>query len=326
MLHTTFDFPLLLGDGSGRVVVPAPLPPSPPPEPPPPGAQLTSMSWSAGSALSLLANAAAGSELVLTTGRHDHRADRPATITTADADVSSWTSGQSLAGTVTQGTAANRPTHSQATGIVTFAGATSGTDTTTGKWLGFPTGAGTLPTRYADSSNNALGIAYLLVRFPVVPTWRTRLFGVGTLNNTFANERRGHGLDVNGGGQIRFWRADASAVSAATISGAITANEPIAIGFVLNDDRTTPGTPDLITRCLVKTKPSGPYATMAQAATTARTIANNSNPSAFIGRDWYTGAAGGIGNFELFAFAFDYAPPTTDALIEANLDRLLARV
>ncbi|WP_291299281.1 hypothetical protein [Elioraea sp.] len=261
---------------------------------------------------------------MLNTGRHDHRADRPATITTADADVSSWTSGQSLAGTVTQGTLANRPTHSQAASVVTFAGSTGTGDTTNGKWFGFPTGAGTLPTRI--ESGSPLLMVYMLVRFALVPTWRTRLFGVGTLNNTFQNERRGYGLDVNSGGQLRFWRADSTAVSAQTIPGAITANEPIALALVLNDDRTTPGTSDNITRLFVKTKGTGPYPSLTQAATAARAVAGNGSPSAMINRDWYTAAAGGIGNFELFAFAADYAPPTTDAPIGDNLDRMLGRV
>lgn len=301
------------GFGSGGVITPLP-----------PGAQVSSISWTAGSRLAILANAAPGGELVLNSGRHDHRADRPATITTADADVSTWASGQSLPGTVTQGTLANRPTHSQAAGVVAFTGSTGPNDTTNGRWLGFPTGAGTLPTRFEAGS--ALGMVYMLVRFATVPTWRTRLFGVGTLTNTFQNERRGYGLDVNAGGQLRFWRADATTVSAQTIAGAITANEPIALAFVMNDDRTTPGVSDNVTRCYVLTKPAGPYPTMTQAATAARAVANNSSPIAMINRDWYTAAAAGIGNFELIAFAADYAPPTTDTPIQDNLSRLIGRM
>jgi hypothetical protein len=107
---------------------------------------------------------------------------------------------------------------------------------------------------------------------------------------------------------------------------ALVANEWVAAAMVLNDDRTTRGTSDQVSRLFVKTKPGGTFATMWSATTETFTWGGGTVLAARINRAFRVDSVSAIGNWDLHSFGFDYAPPNSDAPIESNLDKLLARV
>lgn len=276
-----------------------------------------------------LATAAAGglgnNELTLGSGRFSLRADVDTTLTNAGGAVQTWTSGLSLTGALAQSAAGNRPSHNAASDYVEFSGAVSGSDNTNGKWLVIPTGSGQIGEQYTANLDR-IGMAYMLVRFPALSGWGVRLCSFARMQNTFNDFRNAQKLEVTSGGYLRGTRASASDAANATTAVPIPTNEWLAIGWVLNDDRTTPGTSDKVTRVLVKSRSGTTFATMAAVSSSSLTCGGGSTPSAFIGRDAYTGSVGGIGNWHLHSFAFDSAPPSSNGDIEANLDKLLARV
>ena len=275
------------------------------------------------------ATAAAGglgnNELTFGSGLYSLRADVDTTVTNAGGAVQTWTSGLSLGGTVSQGTAGNRPNHNAASDYVEFVGATSTSDNTNGKWLVVPTGSGQLGQLYTANLDR-IGMAYMLVRFPALSGWGVRLMSFTAMQNTFVDYRSAQKVEITSSGYLRAHRSSASASNEALISTTIPTNEWLAIAWVLNDDRTTPGTSDKVSRVLIKSRAGTTFATMATANSPSLTCSGKGTPSAFIGRDAYTGSVGGIGNWQLHSLAFDAAPPNNNSDIEANLDKLLARV
>jgi hypothetical protein len=271
--------------------------------------------------------AAGDSNLALTTGRHDHRADFPQQVTNANSFVSNWTSGQSLLGTFANAVIANQPTHIQADNLVSFAGSTGTGDTANGKWL---TMNSTVPNIYA-ANTSALGVVYMLVRFPTLPTWTTALWRVSANNNFFVNQyRRGYWL-ICTPSSLSMIRGISTTNQTAALGSRPAAGEWVAIAGVLNDDRVTPGTSDNISRIFAKTKSGGTYATMATANSPvlAQDLTTWSAVEGEINRTRRGGSTPTIdliGNFDVHSVAFDSAPPTTNGGIEAALNKLLERV
>jgi hypothetical protein len=298
--------------------------------PPPGDAQLTSFNWNLRVAPAILAGGAGGGNINYSAGRHDHRADADSQITTANSTVSSWASGQGFSGVLSQSASGNRPSHVAASDIVQFSGSTAANDTTNGKWFELSSG---IVSRYA-STPNALGVAYFLLRFPTLPTWTTSILRIGTNSNFYTNrDRLAYTLLVTAS-VMSLNRGSNTTNVAAQIASRPAANEWVALAAVLNDDRTTPGTSDQISRLFAKTKPGGTYATMQTASSTALSVSgaswNNAggNAEGRINQVRFNASATteGIGNLDLHSFGFDDAPPTSNAGIEAVLDTLLGRV
>jgi hypothetical protein len=263
-------------------------------------------------------------ELLYNNGLIDVRGDANPTITTVNGPLSNWTSGQGISGTVSQSTESFRPSHVDASDVVSITGSTASNDTTNGKWLSISN----LASRYT-STPNALGVSYMLVRFPTLPTWNTVLFQVGVNSSTYTNRDRLRYIVILTATQWFVARGTNTSAQQATLGTRPAANEWVALAHVINDDRTTPGTSDNISRLFLKTKPGGTYATMQQLNTSALSLTGTwTGAEATINRVRWNNSASteGLGNFDLHSYGFDAIPPTTNAGIEANLDRLLSRV
>ena len=286
-------------------------------------------------AFDMTAVPAATTGLTINNAWHIHDAADSGTVTTANGAVSNLNSVAPGTKTFLQATANNQPAHSISNQIITFA-STSQTDAD-GDFLATGTGAGTLANLLGNTnSQDVLGIVYVLFRFATVPTWRTYLFAGGTQHNTFADERNGIGLCVLSGGAIRAWRAGGgSTISSVQTTGTVAANVWHAAAFVFNDDRVTPGTPDNRARLRVRSAAGGNFTTVEAGAGTNTAFWSTSanNPRARIGRGLHD-ADGGQGNWQMRYMAADVAsiaggdpkPPTSDAVIDANLAALLAMV
>jgi hypothetical protein len=291
---------------------------------PPTGpSQTTRIAWDIDSALTASAGGLGNNELTYTSGLIDFRADNDLLVTTANGPVSALASGQGLPGTATQPTAANQPTHSSADDTIAFASAAAN-DEAAGDWLSLPA----IASRYQSGSNVA-GIFYLLIRVPTLPMGRTAtLIRVGANSGVYTREYgRSHALILGSSGGLNIIReGDTSATYQQVNFGAgglMSANVWTAVAWTLN---RAGGSASLLH---AKAK-SGNLAAMQTASTTAATtVAGDASTIANVNRNrWGANAnANNIGNgWQLHSLGFDTSPPTTDAAIENNLDRLLARV
>ena len=256
--------------------------------------------------------------LAMNSPLYDLRADRSATITTAGAAISAWTSGEAAAGQATQATAANQPTHSSPGSYVSFT--STGVNDAAGDFLNLPA----LVSRYnAAGTGSRRGVAYMLLRFAALPTWDTFAFRVGRNSATYAfPSRNAFYLRFNASGIVAV-RGDGTSSSDTGTKVLPAVNEWLAVAFVLNDSRATD-----ISRLYLKTKPGGTYATMNASVTIAAKAVGYANDAvAQINRATYAGSTSDAsGVFHLHSCAFDGTPHETDAEIELNLDRLLLRV
>lgn len=265
-----------------------------------------------------------GAELELNTPFVALRADQAAEITTAGGAVSKWSGVLGTNVSAVQNAAGNQPAHNQAGGFLTFS--STGLSDPDGDWLDIPA----LGTRYqsgqSDTGATRLGVIYQLFRLPSVPNYNAVLHRVGANNTAFQYASyRAHILGIYGG-ILSVLRGD-GAGSIRAEAGACPANQWIAAAHVLNDDRTSPGTSDNVSRLLVKTKAGGPWSSMVVASTAAKQIIYHPSTRATINRALYNSTASdGSATMDLAAFYFDSQPPRDNAAIEANLDKLLARV
>lgn len=191
---------------------------------------------------------------------------------------------------------------------------------------------GGLSSRYqsqqSDSTgaNLRLGIAYMLFRVRQFSDKDAYLLRVGANDATWAyGSYRAYCFGVYSG-KLRAMRGDGSSNSYVEPADC-PLGQWVAAAFVLNDDRTTLGTSDNITRVFLKTAPSGAIPLMASASTGAKQIIHHTSTRAMVNRALYNGSFhGGSMNMDLAAFYFDATPPRTDGPIEGNLDILLGRV
>lgn len=274
------------------------------------------------------ANANAGglgnNELTLNQGLYNLRADDTARITAANGAVSLWSSGQSLPGRAVQNTPANQPAHAAADTLVTF-NSTGQTDADA-DWLNLPE----LAARYSNNTGSKLGVAYLLVRFRGLPGGSDTFpfFRIGANNPSFNQIGRRTVYATANASRITIVRGDATSQAVGSNLPLPQIGEWIAVAVVVNDDRSVAGTSDNVSRLFIKSRTGGTYATMATTGTGApKVISWDPSSTATINRSVFGGSVSeGSGPIDLRAFAFDLAPPVTNAAIEANLDKLLARV
>jgi hypothetical protein len=298
---------------------------------PPTGpAQATSIAWTVDSVLAASAAGLGNNEIAYNLGLLDVRADNDLLVTTANGAVASLTSGQGLGGILTQGAAGSQPSHSSADDWLVFA-AGSANDTAGGDWLDHQ---GDIRQRYRDTAN-ALGVFYMLFRLAALPTWQSTLLRVGANSGTYTRRQaRGYEVFVTTAGQLRLAREGNTSgtyqqVDAPTV---IAANAWYATAVVLADSRasgTVNGASDLASRIFLKSKPGGTHPGMGSASTPAQAIPNDSTLGINIGRATWANFASREGFFNglrLHSVGFDANPPITDAGIENNLDKLLARV
>jgi hypothetical protein len=292
--------------------------------------QTTRITWGVDSTFTATAGGLANNELTFNQGLLDARADNDATITTANGPVSAWASGQGITGSVTQGSAALQPAHVAASNWVQLTAA-SQSDLATGDFLSLPD---PVRDRYRTTTN-ALGIVYLLVQVGTLPTWQSTLVRIGANSSTYPNFfQRSYRLYTGTTGTIAISRGGNGSGDERTapIGGVITPNQWVAIGWVLNDSRlagTVNGAPDQLSRLFVKTLPGGNAPSMQAAATAAMSVVADATYIADLGRSrWnnFTSADHYFNGLRVHSLGFDAQPPITDAAIENNLDRLLARV
>lgn len=292
--------------------------------------QFTSLAFRGEGTLAASASGLGNNELALNAGLVDWRGDNPLLTTTAGSAVSVATSGQGLTGNaLSNGSAANQATHSLALGALTLR-ATSSSDAS-GDFYAVPL----VRDRYL-ANPAALGVVYMLVRSAgSLPGWDMTLMRVGANTTTFTRQwGNAYGLSWLPNGTLRMVRegATSSTYLQADLSG-FAADEDIALAWVLNDSRsagTVAGASDSISRLFAKTKPTGTRPTMGSTQTAGTTAPNPGVAGlADLGRSrWnnFGSSAGAANNIRLHALAFDGNPPVTDAAIENNLDKLLARL
>jgi hypothetical protein len=309
--------------GVGRIALAGPSSAVPPPPDPPPGTQFTSASFIGEGLLGAVAGGLANNELIYTAGLLDFRADNDLLVTTANGAVSALTSGQGFAGTITQPTAANQPAHSGANDTLSFTSA-SATDEAAGDWLQMPS----IATRH-QSGSNVVGIFYLLLRVPVLPMARTAtLIRVGANSGVYTREYgRSHALILGSTGGLNIIREGDTSGTYQQVNfgggGLMNANVWTAVAWTLNRSGGS-------TSFMHAKAKSGNLATMQIASTTAATsITADASTIANINRNRWGGNAnsGGFGTgWEMHSIGYDAVPPTADNDIQANCDRLLARV
>ncbi|WP_291295703.1 hypothetical protein [Elioraea sp.] len=297
---------------------------------PPQGpAQATSLAWTVDSTLTASAAGLGNNEISYRDGLYDFRADNDLLVTTANGAVSTLASGQGFTGTLTQATAANQPAHSSATRTMSFA-SVSETDLAAGDWLSLPQ----LASYVGTSGSNRLGVAYILFR-RTGASHATTLLRVGANNSTYARETaRAYRIRIGGTSNVTLSReGDTSGtyLEAATANNLRTDGTWYALAAVLNDDRDENGAPDQVSRLFIKAWPGTDvnYQTMFIAQTAATTSVTNQAQVAEVNRSRWNnnGSVAGIGtNLQVHSFGFDRLPPITNAGIENNLDKLLARV
>lgn len=261
-------------------------------------------------------------------GLLDVRADEPGSITTVDAGVSLWTSGQSITGTLVNSTAANQPQHSSVNQAVSYSGASAGDGN------GDFHACVAVRDRYRNNAT-PLGVFYMLLRRTATPTWEWTIARVGANTGTYNQEfARSYALRHLTNGSFRVLRQGNTSGTflSSDISGWNGAGW-IALGWVLNDSRASGvpnGTAESISRLFVKTKGGGSFDVMANTATSGGTIiTNDASMVCDIGRSrWnnFNGAAGQVAALEIHSAGFDANPPITNGGIELALDQLLARV
>lgn len=274
----------------------------------------------------------ANNEVAYNAGVIDWRGDNPLLTTTAGGPVSVATSGQGFTGNAfSNGNPANQAVHSLADKAILFSAASANDP------AGDFYAVAQMRERYI-ASGSALGVVYLLMRsVGDRPAWDTTLMRVGRNNGSFSRQwAHGYGLQWLGpnSGTLRIYREGASSGTylQADLSGFL-ADEDIAIAWVINDSRTAGsvgGASDNISRLFAKTKPGASRTNMGSTQTANTTVpVGDGTVIADLGRSrWtnYNNTAGGANNIRLHAFGFDANPPITDAAIENNLDKLLARV
>ena len=293
--------------------------------------QFTSMGFRGEAAMSVIVGGSGNNDLAYNAGLIDWRGDVAALTTSAGAAVSSATSGQGFSGTAfSNGNAANQATHSLALGALTFSAASA--SDANGDFYAVPL----IRDRYV-SQGTALGVVYFLLRsVGSVPAWDTTLMRVGNNTGTFTRQwAQGYGLAwLGNGGTLRIYREGTpSSTSLLADLGGFAANEDIALAWVINDSRSSGGVggpSDNISRLFAKTKPGGSRPAMGSTQTAGTTAPNpGSSCLADLGRSrWnnFSSNAGSANGIRLHALGFDANPPITDAGIENNLDKLLARL
>lgn len=264
--------------------------------------------------------------LAMTSPLYDLRADVDASVTNAGGQVSFWTSQPPAEGSLVQTVGANKPIHDTVADVVKLTGATLYDDSANGKWFVLPAGTGQLAQVYAADLDK-LGVAYFLFRYPTKPTWDAEIMSIVSMAGASSTYRYTLEFEVSWEAKFAIRRGDSSTSVTAAFTTAAPSNTWLAAAWVLNDDRTTPTVSDTVSRLFVKSPANTAFEVMTSVATTALACGGGGSPSAFLNRDGYTtNGVRGVGNYELHSFAFDETPPTTDAAIEDNLDRLLARV
>ncbi len=294
---------------------------------PAPSGQSTAMAWQGETTLGASASGLANNDVAYNAGLLDFRADIDALVTAANGPVSQLASGQGLAGTLTQSTAANQPAHAAANDWVAFTAASS-TDAN-GDFLA----NASIRDRYR-ATGNALGVFYMLFRVAAIPTWNSVILRVGAASGTYTNFLlRSYVLRMMTTGELWLGRGGNTTGEnrVATMGGPFLADEWIAAAFVLNDSRAsgvTNGASDQVSRLLAKTKPGGSHPALTSAATVAQNVAVDASTLCEVGRARYNASTADsyCNGLRLHSLGFDAEPPVTDAAIELVLNRLLARV